>query len=45
MCGEPYIDFAKYPEERPLEYYGNYFYGDQPRHLGRPGSAGDNNGA
>ena len=45
ICGEPYIDFAKYPEERRLEYYGNYFYGDQPLHLGGQGSAGDNNGA
>ena len=26
-CKEPYIDFVKYPEERMVEYYGNYFDG------------------
>ena len=26
-CKEAYIDFANNPEERPAEYYGNYFVG------------------
>lgn len=26
-CRKPYIDFAKYLEEREVEYYGNYLYG------------------
>lgn len=28
-CSEPYIDFQKYPEQRTLERYGNYFPGDK----------------
>ena len=24
-CSAPYIDFVQHPEERPAEYYGNYF--------------------
>lgn len=30
-CGEPYIDFAKHPDERATEYYGVYLYGQKPQ--------------
>jgi hypothetical protein len=26
-CHAPYIDFGRYPQIRPQEYYGNFFYG------------------
>jgi len=26
-CHAPYIDFERYPDIRPQEYYGNFFYG------------------
>jgi len=32
-CKKPYIDFIKYPEEREVEYYGNYLYGEKPQSL------------
>ncbi len=28
-CGSAYIDFERFPEQREIEYYGNYFYGDE----------------
>jgi hypothetical protein len=28
-CGSAYIDFERFPEQREVEYYGNYFYGDE----------------
>jgi len=28
-CGSAYIDFEQFPEQREIEYYGNYFYGDE----------------
>jgi hypothetical protein len=28
-CHEPYIDFQRFPEERKVEYYGNYFVDDR----------------
>jgi len=28
-CGLAYIDFERFPEQREIEYYGNYFYGDE----------------
>jgi hypothetical protein len=28
-CGTAYIDFERFPEQREIEYYGNYFYGDE----------------
>ena len=31
-CSEPYIDFSKYPEQRPNEYYGNTYYNEKPIH-------------
>ncbi len=35
-CRAPYIDFEKFPEQRENEYYGNYFYGEEPmRFTGR----------
>jgi hypothetical protein len=27
-CGAPYIDFPRFPADRPIEYYGNHLYGD-----------------
>jgi hypothetical protein len=30
-CHQPYIDFARYPDQRTVEYYGNVLYGDQPQ--------------
>jgi|ERR1017187_1046223 hypothetical protein len=32
-CKAAYIDFQKFPSEREIEYYGNYFYGDKPDQL------------
>lgn len=29
-CKQVYIDFKAYPEERQVEYYGNYFVGEKP---------------
>jgi hypothetical protein len=29
-CGDPYIDFETWPQDRPGEYYGNYFVGSAP---------------
>lgn len=28
-CGSAYIDFERFPEQREIEYYGNYYYGDE----------------
>jgi len=28
-CASAYIDFERFPEQREIEYYGNYFYGDE----------------
>ena len=28
-CGSVYIDFERFPNQREIEYYGNYFYGDE----------------
>jgi hypothetical protein len=32
-CKAAYIDFQKFPKEREIEYYGNYFYGEKPDEL------------
>jgi hypothetical protein len=29
-CKAAYIDFQKFPKEREIEYYGNYFYSEEP---------------
>lgn len=29
-CNAPYIDFEKYPEQRPSEYYGNWLKNHEP---------------
>jgi predicted amidophosphoribosyltransferase len=30
-CAKPFIDFARHPEIRDNEYYGNYLYGTKPQ--------------
>lgn len=32
-CSGAYIDFRRFPNERPTEYYGNHFFGEQPQFL------------
>jgi len=32
-CQAPYVDFEKFPEIRPGEYYGNTLINEQPRHI------------
>jgi len=32
-CRAPFIDFQKFPKEREVEYYGNYFYNEKPEHF------------
>ena len=32
-CKAAYIDFQKFPKEREVEYYGNYFFGEKPDQL------------
>jgi len=40
-CGSAYIDFERFPEQREIEYYGNYFYGDEIVKFGSEKLAGD----
>jgi len=36
QCHTPYIDFHLYPESRPQEYYGNFFYGTKLQVISEP---------
>lgn len=35
-CGDAYIDFERFPEERGREYYGNTLFGEKPQRWSRP---------
>jgi len=38
-CRAPYVDFQRYPSQRPHEYYGNHLYGDSLQEVSLPMAA------
>jgi hypothetical protein len=35
-CLGPYLDFRRYPQDRPIEYYGNCLYGEAAQEMEEP---------